>query len=98
MRKETGQESLAADEPDVACTTISNSGSKDLASQEPLDDYRHNDAGEDNANGNLKQAIMGRGVVVAVSDGRSDFGPVGADLLRRIRRPSQIARGGQDHR
>ncbi len=46
-----------------------------LAPHEPLDHYRHNDTGEDNADGHLKRTIMGREVVVAVTDGRLDFGP-----------------------
>ena len=45
-----------------------------LAPHEPVDSYRHN-RGEDNADGHLKRQIMGREVVVAVSDGRLDFGP-----------------------
>jgi secondary thiamine-phosphate synthase enzyme len=46
-----------------------------LAPHEPLDQYRHNDTGEDNADAHLKRQVMGREVVVAVSDGRLDFGP-----------------------
>jgi secondary thiamine-phosphate synthase enzyme len=34
----------------------------------------HNDAGEDNADAHMKRQIMGREVVVAVSNGRLDFG------------------------
>jgi len=45
-----------------------------LAPHEPVDAYRHN-RGEDNADGHLKRQIMGREVIVAVSDGRLDFGP-----------------------
>ncbi len=37
--------------------------------------YRHNLTGEDNADAHLKRQIMGREVVVAVTDGRLDFGP-----------------------
>jgi secondary thiamine-phosphate synthase enzyme len=36
--------------------------------------YRHNN-GEDNADGHLKRQIMGREVVVAITEGRLDFGP-----------------------
>lgn len=45
-----------------------------LAPHAPVDQYRHN-VGEDNADGHLKRQVMGREVVVAVSDGRLDFGP-----------------------
>jgi len=37
--------------------------------------YRHNRTGEDNADAHLKRQIMGRGVVVAITDGKLDFGP-----------------------
>lgn len=46
-----------------------------LAPHAPIDQYRHNDTGEDNADAHLKRQIMGREVVVAVTDGRLDFGP-----------------------
>ncbi|MHB8776498.1 MAG: secondary thiamine-phosphate synthase enzyme YjbQ [Anaerolineales bacterium] len=45
-----------------------------LAPHEPIDQYRHNDTGEDNANAHLKRQIMGREVVVAVTNGEFDFG------------------------
>jgi secondary thiamine-phosphate synthase enzyme len=45
-----------------------------LAPHEPVSQYRHN-AGEDNADGHLKRSIMGREVVVAVTNGKLDFGP-----------------------
>lgn len=45
-----------------------------LAPHEPVSGYRHN-VGEDNADGHLKRSIMGREVVVAITDGRLDFGP-----------------------
>jgi secondary thiamine-phosphate synthase enzyme len=45
-----------------------------LAPHEPVGHYRHN-VGEDNADGHLKRQIMGREVVVAVTDGQLDFGP-----------------------
>jgi len=45
-----------------------------LAPHEPVDAYRHN-VGEDNADGHLKRQIMGREVVVAITDGKLDFGP-----------------------
>lgn len=37
--------------------------------------YRHNLTGEDNGDAHLKRTIMGRSVVIAVTDGRLDFGP-----------------------
>lgn len=46
-----------------------------LAPHEPIDSYRHNDTGEDNADAHMKRQVMGREVVVAVTDGKLDFGP-----------------------
>ncbi len=46
-----------------------------LAPHEPVSSYRHNDTGEDNADAHLKRQVMGREVVVAVTEGRLDFGP-----------------------
>ena len=46
-----------------------------LAPHEPVSAYRHNLAGEDNADAHLKRQVMGREVVVAVTDGKLDFGP-----------------------
>lgn len=37
--------------------------------------YRHNQTGEDNGDAHIKRQIMGREVVVAITDGRLDFGP-----------------------
>lgn len=37
--------------------------------------YRHNRTGEDNGDAHLKRTIMGREVVVAVTEGELDFGP-----------------------
>ena len=45
-----------------------------LAPHEPVSQYRHN-VGEDNADAHLKRQIMGREVVVAVTNGQLDFGP-----------------------
>lgn len=45
-----------------------------LAPEKPYAQYAHN-AGEDNADAHLKRTIMGREVVVAVTDGKLDFGP-----------------------
>lgn len=46
-----------------------------LAPHAPVKQYRHNDTGEDNADAHLKRQIMGREVVVAITDGQLDFGP-----------------------
>jgi secondary thiamine-phosphate synthase enzyme len=45
-----------------------------VAPHEPVAQYRHNDTGEDNADAHIKRQIMGREVVVAVTEGRLDFG------------------------
>lgn len=45
-----------------------------LAPHEPIRQYRHNDTGEDNADAHMKRQIMGREVVVAVTNGKLDFG------------------------
>ncbi|ROQ90821.1 secondary thiamine-phosphate synthase enzyme YjbQ [Desulfosoma caldarium] len=46
-----------------------------LAPHEPVSRYRHNRTGEDNGDAHLKRQIMGREVVVAITDGRLDLGP-----------------------
>jgi len=46
-----------------------------LAPHEPVSHYRHNLTGEDNGDAHLKRQIMGREVVVAVTNGKLDFGP-----------------------
>jgi secondary thiamine-phosphate synthase enzyme len=48
---------------------------EELAPHEPISHYRHNRTGEDNGDAHLKRQIMGREVVVAVTDGHLDFGP-----------------------
>ena len=48
---------------------------EELAPHEPIDHYRHNNTGEDNADAHLKRQVMGREVVVAITDGQLDFGP-----------------------
>ncbi|MBU0517201.1 MAG: secondary thiamine-phosphate synthase enzyme YjbQ [Proteobacteria bacterium] len=45
-----------------------------LAPHAPISQYQHNRTGEDNADAHLKRQVMGREVVVAVTDGRLDFG------------------------
>ena len=46
-----------------------------IAPHEPVRSYRHNDTGEDNADAHIKRQIMGREVVVAVTECKLDFGP-----------------------
>jgi len=45
-----------------------------LAPEKPYSQYQHNGF-EDNADAHLKRSVMGREVVVAVTDGKLDFGP-----------------------
>lgn len=45
-----------------------------LAPHNPIKQYRHNDTGEDNADSHLKRQIMGREVVVAITQGALDLG------------------------
>ncbi|MDK2879604.1 MAG: hypothetical protein PWR06_2320 [Thermoanaerobacteraceae bacterium] len=45
-----------------------------LAPEKPYDQYEHN-VFEDNADAHLKRTIMGREIVVAITDGKLDFGP-----------------------
>jgi secondary thiamine-phosphate synthase enzyme len=46
-----------------------------LAPHDPIEQYRHNDTGEDNADAHLKRQVMGREVVIAITNGSLDFGP-----------------------
>ena len=46
-----------------------------LAPHAPIDQYKHNDTGEDNADAHLKRQVMGREVVIAITNGELDFGP-----------------------
>ncbi|MCV0400916.1 MAG: secondary thiamine-phosphate synthase enzyme YjbQ [Nitrosopumilus sp.] len=46
-----------------------------LAPHAPTSQYDHNKTGEDNADAHLKRQIMGREVVVAITNGELDFGP-----------------------
>lgn len=46
-----------------------------LAPHEPINQYQHNRTGEDNADAHMKRQIMGREIVVAVTNGELDFGP-----------------------
>jgi secondary thiamine-phosphate synthase enzyme len=46
-----------------------------LAPHTPTTQYDHNKTGEDNADAHLKRQVMGREVVVAITNGKLDFGP-----------------------
>ena len=46
-----------------------------FAPHEPITQYLHNRTGEDNADAHLKRTIMGREVMIAITNGRLDFGP-----------------------
>jgi len=46
-----------------------------LAPHDPTGQYEHNETGEDNADAHLKRQIMGREVIVAITNGNLDFGP-----------------------
>lgn len=48
---------------------------EELAPHEPIDRYQHNRTGEDNADAHLKRQIMGREVIVAITEERLDLGP-----------------------
>jgi secondary thiamine-phosphate synthase enzyme len=48
---------------------------EELAPHEPTSRYLHNRTGEDNGDAHIKRQVMGREVVVAVTDGKLDFGP-----------------------
>ena len=48
---------------------------EELAPHEPLSRYKHNRTGEDNGDAHHKRQIMGREVVIAITQGRLDLGP-----------------------
>jgi len=48
---------------------------ENLAPHAPTNQYDHNKTGEDNADAHLKRQVMGREVVIAITDGKLDFGP-----------------------
>jgi secondary thiamine-phosphate synthase enzyme len=48
---------------------------EELAPHAPTSRWRHNQTGEDNGDAHVKRQVMGREVVVAVTDGQLDFGP-----------------------
>jgi secondary thiamine-phosphate synthase enzyme len=45
------------------------------APHEPVSQYLHNRTGEDNGDAHIKRQLMGREVVVAITEGKLDFGP-----------------------
>ncbi len=47
---------------------------EELAPEKPYDQYLHNGF-EDNADAHLKRSVMGREVVIAITNGKLDFGP-----------------------
>ncbi len=59
----------------AGCMGIMTGGWKNWPRMSPSSQYRHNDTGEDNADAHMKRQVMGREVVVAVTDGGLDFGP-----------------------
>ncbi len=48
---------------------------EELAPEKPYSKYLHNRTGEDNGDAHIKRTIMGREVVVAITNGQLDFGP-----------------------
>ncbi|MCX8059042.1 MAG: secondary thiamine-phosphate synthase enzyme YjbQ [Spirochaetes bacterium] len=48
---------------------------EEIAPHEPITLYEHNRTGETNGDAHLKRQIMGREVVIAITDGKLDFGP-----------------------
>jgi secondary thiamine-phosphate synthase enzyme len=48
---------------------------ENLVPHEPISQYQHNKTGEDNADAHLKRQVMGREIVVAITNGKLDFGP-----------------------
>jgi secondary thiamine-phosphate synthase enzyme len=65
---------------------------EELAPHAPTSQYRHNRTGEDNADAHLKRQIMGREVVVAITNGRLDLGTWEAIFYGEFdgRRPKRI--------
>ena len=48
---------------------------ENLAPHQPISHYLHNKTGEDNGDAHLKRQVMGREVVVAITNNKLDFGP-----------------------
>jgi secondary thiamine-phosphate synthase enzyme len=66
-----------------------------LAPHEPVSQYQHNRTGEDNGDAHLKRQVMGREVVVAVTNGKLDFGPWEQIFYGNL--PPPEARPNQNH-
>jgi secondary thiamine-phosphate synthase enzyme len=65
---------------------------EELAPHEPISHYKHNRTGEDNGDAHHKRQIMGREVVIAITDGRLDLGPWEAIFYGEFdgRRPKRV--------
>ena len=58
----------------AGCTRTTSSGWRASLRTSPRRQYEHNRTGEDNADAHIKRQVMGREVVVAVTEGRLDLG------------------------
>ncbi len=58
-------------------------------------DYKHHQTGEDNADAHLKRTLMGHQVILPITRRQARSRPVGAGVLRRIRRTASQARRGE---
>ena len=58
-------------------------------------DYRHHRTGETNGDSHLKNLLIGHEVILPITGGRLDLGPVAAGVLRGVRRPAPQARDHQ---
>ena len=65
---------------------------EELAPHEPISRYKHNRTGEDNGDAHHKRQIMGREVVVAITNGKLDLGPWEAIFYGEFdgRRPKRV--------
>ncbi|MGY5861732.1 MAG: secondary thiamine-phosphate synthase enzyme YjbQ [Candidatus Thorarchaeota archaeon] len=65
---------------------------EELAPHAPISHYDHNRTGEDNGDAHHKRQIMGREVVIAITDGRLDLGPWEAIFYGEFdgRRPKRV--------
>ena len=65
---------------------------EELAPHEPIDHYQHNRTGEDNGDAHHKRQIMGREVVIAITNGRLDLGTWEAIFYGEFdgRRPKRV--------
>ena len=65
---------------------------EELAPHEPISRYKHNRTGEDNGDAHHKRQIMGREVIIAITDSRLDLGPWEAIFYGEFdgRRPKRV--------